>query len=25
MWQVVKRDVRFWLGVTFLSVLMIVS
>lgn len=25
MWQLVKRDVRFWLGVTFLSVLMIVS
>ncbi len=25
MWQVVKRDVRFWLGVTFWSVLMIVS
>jgi len=25
MWQVVKRDVRFWFGVTFLSVLMIVS
>ncbi|OJE46369.1 peptide ABC transporter permease [Bacillus proteolyticus] len=25
MWQVVKRDVRFWLGVTFLSVLMLVS
>ncbi|MDM5239180.1 ABC transporter permease subunit [Bacillus cereus] len=25
MWKVVKRDVRFWLGVTFLSVLMIVS
>ncbi|MBG9855071.1 ABC transporter permease subunit [Bacillus wiedmannii] len=25
MWQVVKRDVRFWIGITFLSVLMIVS
>ncbi|MCC2463542.1 ABC transporter permease subunit [Bacillus mobilis] len=25
MWQVVKRDVRFWVGITFLSVLMIVS
>ncbi|ASI77894.1 MULTISPECIES: ABC transporter permease subunit [Bacillus cereus group] len=25
MWQVVKRDVRFWIGTTFLSVLMIVS
>ncbi len=25
MWQVVKRDVRFWIGVTFLSVLMIIS
>ncbi|OJE38199.1 peptide ABC transporter permease [Bacillus tropicus] len=25
MWQVVKRDVRFWMGITFLSVLMIVS
>lgn len=25
MWEVVKRDVRFWIGVTFLSVLMIVS
>ncbi|EJQ44722.1 hypothetical protein IEE_02912 [Bacillus cereus BAG5X1-1] len=25
MWQVVKRDIRFWFGVTFLSVLMIVS
>ncbi|EJR54587.1 MULTISPECIES: ABC transporter permease [Bacillus cereus group] len=25
MWQVVKKDVRFWLGITFLSALMIVS
>ncbi|HHK5534648.1 TPA: ABC transporter permease subunit [Bacillus mobilis] len=25
MWQVVKRDVRFWIGITFLSVLMIIS
>ncbi|PFD37833.1 peptide ABC transporter permease [Bacillus cereus] len=25
MWQVVKGDIRFWFGVTFLSVLMIVS
>ncbi|KAB7638070.1 ABC transporter permease subunit [Bacillus sp. B3-WWTP-C-10-D-3] len=25
MWQVVKRDVRFWIGITFLGVLMIVS
>ncbi|MCW9129659.1 ABC transporter permease subunit [Bacillus paramycoides] len=25
MWQVVKKDVRFWLGITFFSALMIVS